>query len=222
MKRFNKIIYLIICLIIITGIIVWKQNGFNLELQYSTREQIAIVNEEGINIDEVKSIVSDVLNNQTRFFVQEVGKSAKEVVITADTITDEQKNEIVNKFNEKYGTKIKSSDIEKISIPNTKIIDAIKPYFIPAIIVFGVLLFYSLIRFRILKIKKVLGKIVILPLLFELLLYSIIVITRIPFGRITIAAGVVLYPIVIGLVINCMENEREEKKIENVSKERID
>ena len=54
MKTINKILYIIICIIIIAGIIVWKYNGFNLELQYSNRDQINISNNTGINIEDIK------------------------------------------------------------------------------------------------------------------------------------------------------------------------
>ena len=44
MSTKNKILYIITVLVIVAGIIVWKIKGFNLELQYSTRDQINLNN----------------------------------------------------------------------------------------------------------------------------------------------------------------------------------
>ena len=223
MKDVNKVLYIIICLVIIAGVIVWKSKGFNLELQYSTRDQINISNNQEINTDEVKAIVSEVLGNNTRYIVQNVEIFGNYISVVADEIIDEQKNEIVNKFNEKYGTKVKADDIETVKIPFTRVKDVIKPFIIPAIIIFILILAYFLIRFKNLEWQKVLAKTAIIPVIAELLLYSIIAICRIPFGRVAIAAGVTLYVIVIAVLANCFENERENKIIENLEeKERND
>ena len=76
------------------------------------------------------------------------------------------------------------------------------------------MLIYFLIRFKALSIKSILAKVVIIPVILELLLYSIIAITRIPFGRIAIACGVGLYVIIIAILANNFENKREEKLAE--------
>ena len=48
MNTKNIIIYIIMCLIIIAGIAVWDSQGFNSELQYSSRKQIQLSNKTGI------------------------------------------------------------------------------------------------------------------------------------------------------------------------------
>lgn len=210
MKTKNKILCILVCLIIIVGIVVWKNNGFNLELQYSTRNQINISNNEKINRTDIEQITSEVLGD-TRHFVQEVEMFGNSVSIVADEITDEQKNQIIEKFNEKYGTDIDVAEIETVSIPFTRVKDVIKPFIMPGIITFVIILAYFLIRFKSLGIKPILAKTVIIPVLAELLLYSIIAITRIPFGRIAIACGIGLYVIIIGILTNKFENDREKK-----------
>lgn len=210
MKLANKIIYVISCLIIIAGIIVWKNKGFNLELQYSARKQINITNNTGINIDDINQIVSEVLGN-TKYSVNEVEIFKNSVAITAKDITEEQKNEIIKKFNEKYGTDIKSEDIDIMSIPYTRVQDAIKPFTLPGIVTIAIIIVYFLIRFSKLGVIKILLKTVIIPILSELVLFSIIAITRIPLGQIAVACGVGLYVIVIAILTNIFENQREKK-----------
>ncbi|MCI9063596.1 MAG: hypothetical protein HFJ17_03220 [Clostridia bacterium] len=210
MKTRNKILYIVICLVIVIGIVMWKNKGFNLELQYSARDQINISNKTGINKDEVNQIVSDVLQN-SRYFIQDVETFGNAISIVADEITDEQKNQIIDKFNEKYGTDIKGEDIEIVSIPFTRIKDAIKPYILPGIVTTVIILLYFGIRFKDLKISKVILETVIDIILSELFLFSVFAICRIPFGRVAIALGIGLYAIVIAILTEKFENEREKK-----------
>ena len=210
MSTKKKLLYIVACLIIIAGIAVWKIKGFNMELQYSSRNQINIGNNTGINKNDIKQIVSEVLGN-TRYVVQEMEIFENAVSITADEITPEQKSQIIQKINEKYNIDIKNDSIDIISIPHTRIKDIIEPFIIPGIIITIVILVYFLIRFKSLSWKKILVKTVIILLMTELLLYSIISITRIPFGRITEACGIGLYVIVIALLSNEFENVREKE-----------
>lgn len=213
MKTVNKILCILICLVIIAGIVIWKNNGFNLELQYSARKQISISNNTGINITDVEQIASEVLEN-TRHFVQEIEMFGNSVAIVAEEITEEQRNLIIEKFNDKYGTDLDKKEIDIVSIPFTRIKDVIKPFIIPGIITFIIVLAYFLIRFKKLGLKEILGKTVIIPIAAELLLYSIIAIARIPFGRIAVACGIGLYVIIIGILTNKFENEIEKIKVE--------
>lgn len=208
MKSLKKIIYIVACLIIIAGVIVWRNKGFNLELQYSNREQITLSNNTGISTDDIKQIASEVLVN-TRYSVQEVEIFKNAISITADEITDDQKNEIIKKFNEKYGTELKSEDIDIVSIPFTRVQDTLRPFIIPGVISFAIIVVYFLIRFNKLGFIRILLKIVIIPIISELVLFSVIAITRIPFGQIAISCGVGLYVIVIAILTSDFENKKE-------------
>lgn len=214
MKTRNKILCILICIIIIVGIVMWKSNGFNLELQYSARNQINISNNKGINKTDIEQIASEVLGG-TRYVAQEVETFGNSISIVADNITEEQRKQIVEKFNEKYGTEIKTENIEIISIPFTRVKDVIKPFIIPSIITSIIILAYFVIRYRIIGIKQILAKTVIIPIIAELLLYSIIAIARIPFGRIAVACGIGLYVIIIAILTNKFENDIANKKAES-------
>ena len=212
MKTRSKILCILICLIIIiAGIVTWKSNGFNLELQYSNRNQISISNNKGINKSDVEQIATEVLG-ETRHFVQEIETFGNAISIIADEITDEQKDKIIEKFNEKYDTKIKAKDIQVVSIPFTRVKDVIRPYVMPGIITVVIVSLYFLIRFKGLGWKKILLNTVIIPIIAELILYSVIAITRIPFGRVAIDCGIGLYVIIIAILTNIFENQKENNK----------
>lgn len=222
--KLKNIIYIIICLIIVAGIVVWKTVGFNMELQYSSRKQIELTNKTGIEISDIKKMVSEVLGN-TRFIVQPVETFGNAVSIVAEDMTEEQKNSIVEKFNEKYYSedsseeskessdkssdkKIDNDDIKIVSIPFTRVKDVIKPYILPGIITLVLVTMYFTIRFRRLGYKKIFAKTLIVPVVAETLMFSIIAITRIPFGRVAITLGIALYLMTIFVLTNKFENER--------------
>lgn len=209
MKTKNIITYIIICLIIIAGIAVWDSKGFNSELQYSSRKQVQLTNNTGIEIAEIKNIAKEVLGD-TRFFVQEVEKFGNSVAIVAEEITEEQRNQIVEKFNSKYGTDLKAEDIEIVSIPFTRVKDVVKPFIKPGIITLAIVLAYFLIRFSKLGWKKIVANTIFMPIIAELLIFSIMAIIRIPFGRLAIALGVGLYVAVIANLTNMFENQKSK------------
>ena len=207
MKNKNIIIYIIICLIIIAGIAVWETKGFRTEMQFTPRKEIELSNYTGIEVSDIESIASEVLGN-TKFMVQRVETFGNVVVIVAKDITEEQRDSIVTKFNEKYGTKLESKNVEIVSIPFTRIKDVIKRYLIPAAVSLVLVLAYFVLRFKKIGWKKVALKTILTPVVAELLLFSIISITRLPFSRLVVSLGVGLYlSIIIGLTV-MFENER--------------
>ena len=207
MKNKNLIIYIVICLIIIAGVAVWESKGFRTEMQFAPRKQIELTNYTGIEISEMESIVSEVLGN-TKYIVQPVETFGNAVVIEAKDITEEQRNQIVSKFNEKYGTELKNENIEIKYIPFTRIKDVIKRFLLPGIITLAMALIYFIIRFRKIGWKKVTIKTLLLPAVSELLLFSIISIIRTPFSRLTVALGIGLYIVSIITLTVMFENDR--------------
>lgn len=209
MKNKNLIIYIVICLIIIAGVAVWEAKGFRTEMQFAPRKQIQITNHTGIDITEMEGIVSEVLGD-TKFKVQYVETFGNAVVIVAKDITEEQRNNIVTKFNEKYGTEIDSEYVEIKDIPFTRIKDVIKKYILPGAITLVLALVYFIIRFKKVGWKKVTIKTLLLPAVAELLLFSIISIIRVPFSRLTVALGIGLYIFSIISLTVMFENDRNK------------
>ena len=209
MKNKNLVIYIIICLIIIAGLAVWNAKGFREELQYSTRNQIQLSNYTGIEISDIKEMANEILGNE-RYFIQRVETFGNSVAIVADSISEEQRDQFVTKFNEKYETELKNEDVDIVSIPFTRISDAIKPYIAPGIITLLLITVYFLIRYRKLGWRRVLLKSLVAPTVVEVLMFSIMSMTRIPFGRVPIAIGATLYVLVILVLTVMFENKKNE------------
>lgn len=211
MKKRNKILYAVVCLIIIIGIIIWKQNGFYKELQFSNRYKIVLMNDTGINFDIVEECANDVLQN-VRHFVQKNGNFGNAVSIVSEELSEEQKNAIIEKFNEKEeNIKISAEDVEILSIPATEIEDILKHYIVSGTIIIIMMLAYFVIRFNKLKWYIVALKSIMVPLLTELVMFSIVLITRIPFGRFTIGLAIGLYIVSVLLLNIKLENSKNEK-----------
>ena len=209
MKNKNIIIYIVICLIIIAGVAVWETKGFRTEMQFTPRKEIELTNYTGIDVSDIENIASEVLG-KTKFMVQKVETFGNAVVIVAKDITEEQRDSIVTKFNEKYETKLESKNVEIISIPFTRIKDVIKKYIAPAIVSLLLVLGYFVIRFKKIGWKKVALKTIITPIVAELLLFSIISITRLPFSRLAVSIGAGLYISIIITLTVIFENERNK------------
>ena len=216
MKNRNLILYIIICLIIIAGVAVWEAKGFRTEMQFMPRKEIELTNYTGIEISDIESIASEVLGD-TKFMVQRVETFGNAVVIVAKDITEEQRNNIVSKFNEKYGTELKAENIEIVSIPFTRIKDVIKKFIAPGIATLILILVYFIIRFKKIGWKQVALKTILAPIVAKLLLFSVISITRMPFSRLAVSLGVGLYISIIIALTVIFENKRNKiiEELEN-------
>jgi len=217
MKTKNIILYVIICLIIIAGIAVWDSKGFNTELQFSSRYEIQLSNNTGINTDDINQIASEVLGD-SRFFVQEVERFGNAVQIVSEEMNEDKKAQIVEKFNEKYKAEVKPEDVKIKYIPFTRVKDVIKQFLVPGIISLLIVLGYFMIRYNKLGWKCVIIKTITYPIIAELLMYSIMSIIRIPFGRLAIALSVVLYLAIIFMLTCIFENKRNKYIEENKNK----
>ena len=217
MKNKNLIIYIVICLIIIAGVAVWEVKGFRTELQYAPRKQIQLSNHAGFEISEIESIASEVLGD-TEFIVQPVETFGNSASIVARDITEEQRDEIVEKFKDKYDAELEKDDVEIVSIPFTRIKDVIKHFIVPGIATLVIVATYFAIRFKKLGLRKVLLKTILAPVVAEILMFSLISIARIPFSRLAVAIGIGLYGIVIISLTVMFENQRN-KYLEELEKD---
>lgn len=209
MKKNKKIIYIITALIIIIGLIVWYLIGFNKELQYSKRNQIQISNKTSVELSDIKDIAKEVLGD-VRQIVYPVEIFGNYVLIEADEITEEQKTQIIEKFNEKYSAEIEADDIEIINISATRVKDIVKRFIMPGVITLIVILIYFIIKYRKMNKKELILKTIFVPIITQLLFYSIIAICRIPLGYVTTAISVGLYVISIGILTNYFENNKKQ------------
>ena len=115
--------------------------------------------------------------------VQTVQIYEETVVIRAENILEEQKNNIVSKIKEQYEFEQTAEKTDIKTIPATRIRDMHKKYVLPFIISGILVAVYITIRYYKKGMLKVLAKAVINPVVAQLVLLSVIAITRIPMGR---------------------------------------
>ena len=204
-KNIKIIIISIMTLIILAGIVVTGIYGFNKELKYSQSQSIDVYIEQEADVAKIKEIVNENLGNSNNM-VQTVEIYKDLVTIRAKEITDEQKNNIVNKIKENYEFSQTAEDTTINTVPETKLIDMYKKYIVPFAISGVLVLIYMAIRYYNKGILKVLGRTIIFPIFGELFLLSIISITRMPVGRFTPVLVIAMYIASILMVIK--QNEK--------------
>lgn len=204
-KNIKIIIISIMTLIILAGIVVTGIYGFNKELKYSQSQSIDVYIEQEADVAKIKEIVNENLGNSNNM-VQTVEIYKDLVTIRAKEITDEQKNNIVNKIKENYEFSQTAEDTTINTVPETKLIDMYKKYIVPFTISGVLVLVYMAIRYYKKGILKVLGRTIIFPIFGELFLLSIISITRMPVGRFTPVLVIAMYIASILMVIK--QNEK--------------
>lgn len=202
----NKKIFTIaiIILIIAAGIIVTAVFGFNKELKYSQTQYIDVYVGQEIDQSKIKNIANEVLGKNN--IVQTVEIYRDMATIRTKSISEEQKNDLVNKIKENYEFEQTSEDTTIKVAPETRIRDMYKQYVLPFIISAVIVLIYIVIRYYKVGILKVLSRTVCIPIIGELILLSVIAITRIPVGRFTPILVIVMYIFTILYVIK--ENEK--------------
>jgi len=216
----KKIIYLGLICIIIIGAIITCTLGLNADIMFSKNAELDIYVGETINIQEIKELVKQVFPNE-RVIVQEIEMFEDMISVTVADRSDEElktkAEELNTKINEKYGVENAAEDITISHNPKARLSSIIKPYIIPILVSFALILIYAIIRYRKLGIPYVLMTYVLSIAVIEAVLLSIIAITRLPVTRLVIPVGIVAYA--IGVTILGFINEKKLKISEtNVKK----
>ena len=206
MKQKNKIIIAssIIALIILAGIVVVGIWGFNKELRFAQSQKIDIYVEQQVDTDKIKTIANEVLGMHN--MVQTIEIYQDMVTIRAKSISEEQKNTIVNKVKEIYEFKQTAEKTDINTVPATRIKDMYKQYVLPFAISIALVSIYMVIRYYKKGIWKVLATAISIPVIAELILLSWMAIVRIPVGRFTPVFVILMYIASILYVIK--ENEK--------------
>lgn len=192
MSKKSKIIIAIIAVIIIAGIAITATIGLNFDLRYQESKSIQLYLEKDFNISDIKQITDEVMPGE-KVIIQKVEVFEDTVNIIAKDITDEQKQSLIDKVNEKYGTELSVDNVEVESIPNTRGRDIIKPYIVPFLIATLIILVYIAFRYSKIGVIKTVAETVIISILVQVILLSIMAITRIPIGVITIPLVITVY-----------------------------
>ena len=210
MKKRDAIILAIIMLIIIIGIILTCTIGFKKQLRFSDSQKIDIYVGEEIDINKIKDIANEVIGNKN--MVQIIEIYGDMVTIRANSITEEQKNTIVNKIKELYEFEQTAENTNVENIPATRIRDILKQYVLPLTIAGAIILGYMLITYHKKGLVKVMLNTILIPIILELLLFSILVITRIPVGIYTQSLILLVLVLAITYVV-CRIQKLPEKNV---------
>ena len=159
MKKKNiKIIAIaIMSLVILAGIVVVGIFGFNKELRYGQGQVINVYVEQMVDVTNIKKLVNECLAGKTNM-VQTVEIYQDYVTIKAKEITEEQKNNIVNKLKENYEFSQTAEDTTIENVAATKYIDIYKKYIVPFAVSGVIVLAYIVIRYHKKGILKVFRK----------------------------------------------------------------
>lgn len=213
MKNKKKLIMILVVLIAIIGIAITATVGLNVDLKYQASQNIELYIEKEFEISDIKSIVNEVMPN-TKTIIQKVEVFEDTVSITAKEISEEQKQNIITKVNEKYGINIESEKIEITNIASEKLRDVVKPYILPLVIITGIILVYLSIKYASLGTAKTLFNTILVLTITGVMFLSIMAIVRIPICEYTMPAGMVLYILTLLVITNSFEKQLQLKKQE--------
>lgn len=209
MKIFKKILIILAVIIAIAGIAMIAVKGFNYGILYSNTQRLNIYFENNFEIKDVEQIAKEILGNN--IIVRKGNLFGTVASITASEITDEQKENLITKLNEKYEIEIdKEKDVVTMNVPQTNMYDIISSYITPSIIIFILVLVYSAIRFK----KQGIVKSLVIPMLSTILVLAVYVgiyaIARIPVNDLFMVFAMLLF--IATLIFNTMKLNATENK----------
>ena len=210
----TKAIFLILAVVIIAGIVVMDTVGFNIELSMQKNNRIELYLEKDFEISDIKNITNEVFKNES-VVIQKVEVFGDTVGITASEITDEQKQQLVEKVNEKYSLELNADSTEIEKIPNERLRDLISPYIFAFSLATGLIILYMILKYKKLGMLNILIKTLCTIVIAQATLFSVIAITRIPVGRLTIPMVIVVYLFTIYVLTHNYENKLDKIKEEN-------
>lgn len=208
----KKIVYAILICIIIAGIVITATIGLNADIIYSKNVEIDVYLGKTYEKNDIKNIVNDVFQKE-RTIIQEIEMFGDMFSITlADNRSEEELNtkvdELTTKINEKYEVELSEDDIDVVHNAKIRLSSIILPYvYILSIAIILVLVFVGF-RYKKLGVIKTLVTYILSIAASELLLLSIIAITRLPINRMVIPAGLLVFVVVV-TVLGC----KNEKKL---------
>lgn len=209
----QKIAMIILAIIIIAGLAITFTLGFNFDLRMQETKKVELYLENSFEIEDIKNITNEVFPNQ-EVMIQKVEVYEDSVSITVKEITEEQKQNLINKVNEKYGTELTADSTEIVTIPHTRGRDLLKPYILPFIIATAIILVYMAIRYRKLGAIKTILKTTFLLVVAQAVLFSVIAMTRIPVGRLTMPMVIIVYLFTLLGITTKLEKQLASKKEE--------
>ena len=212
-QKSTKIIIALIAIILIAGIVMTFTKGLKFNLNYANSKKIEINIGKEFEEKDIKEITDDVFGKQP-VLIQAIEVYKDAVSITTTDITEEQKNTLITKINEKYGTELSADNITIEEHSKIRGRDLIKPYIAPFAIATAIILVYFMIRYYKLNSLKVLLKSAGIIVLAQLVLLGIMAITRMQIGELTIPFVLVVYVLSLLISTKKFDDDLEKIKVE--------
>lgn len=216
-QKSTKILVALIAIILVLGAVIIFTKGLAFELKYQDTKKVEMNLGKEFEEKDIKEITNEVFGNQP-VIIQAIEVYKDAVSITTTDITEEQKNELVTKINEKYETELSADDITIEEISHIRGRDIIKPYIIPFAIVTIIILVYLVIRYYKLNSFEVLTQSIGIIVLAQLVLLGIMAITRMPIGKFTIPAVLLVYMLSTYICTAKFDKSLENKVVEENKK----
>lgn len=223
MKKTNKkalIIFAIVVAVIAIGVIIAIVKGFNFDLLYNGGKRIEVDIGKQFEIKDIEAITKEIVGENSCVQTVEIYKES--VSIFAQDMTEEQRNNIITKINEKYGLELKAEESEIINVPHIRLRDIIKPCIIPLVIATIIVLIYIGIKYIRKTNAEILLETIIVIILGQALLFSIFAITRIPVGKLTIPMILSVYVLSTTFCTARLEKYVQEKEKEEEEKNKTE
>jgi len=184
MKVYQKLIYLGLALLIIAGVVVVLFKGFNVDLMLKQHEELVYTFKVDFDMKDINKICKDVFKDK-EYRILEYELFGDAILICSESITEEEKENLVNNLNDYYykddiESAIKPEDFTVNTIPNVRIKDWVKPYIVPVCVTYAIIAVYVLVRFRKIGNVKVLLELLLYVALIVAIILSIIAIVRLP------------------------------------------
>lgn len=218
----KKIGLLAVVLIILAGIVIVCLKGFNVSLMYRSHETINFIAGKEMIVSDVEDLVKEVLQDK-KFDVRGIEEFEDAVSISTENFTVEEKENLVNKINEKYGLENKVEDVKIQTVSNVRLRDMFAPYFKSTVIVFVFLVLYMILRYKSEDMKKVLKSIVsdlVKVVVVQGVVIALIAIIRLPISALTIPVLLTVLFVHLVMIMTRREKERKEelKKVKKTKK----
>ena len=207
----KKVILAVLICIILAGIAVIATIGVKADIIYSKNVQLNVYLNKTFEDSDIKQILQQVFQNE-RFIMKDVEIFKDEfTVLLKDNRTEEELNtkvqELVQKLNEKYELKLKEENIEIMHNPKVKLSSIILPYVVPIAISMIILFVYVGIRYKKLGTVKIIFTYLISIIALEMLLISIIAITRYQINQLIVPLALLL--LIVEITIFGLINEKK-------------
>ena len=207
----KKVILAVLICIILAGIVVIATIGVKADIIYSKNVQLNVYLNKTFEDSEIKQILQQVFQNE-RFIMKDVEIFKDEfTVLLKDNRTEEELNtkvqELVQKLNEKYELELKEENIEIMHNPKVKLSSIILPYVVPIAISMIILFVYVGIRYKKLGTVKIIFTYLISIIALEMLLISIIAITRYQINQLIVPLALLL--LIVEITILGLINEKK-------------